>query len=577
MFAPGRAALSRAGLRDCAARLAASLRALDITRGDRVAVVLPWGPELAVAYLGVSQAAVFAPLNPAYTASEFEFYLADLDARMLITSSECGDVAAGVAARFGIPVHHVEAHPNEAAGCHSFTGPDGGDPEAIDRAGPEDVALVLHTSGTTAKPKQVPLTHRNLCTSAHNIARTLDLGENDCSLVVMPLFHIHALVSSTLAPLVAGGRMVVPPGFLAPQALDWFDEFRPTWYTCSPTIHQAILERVRKEPERIRGHSLRFLRTGAAAMPPGLHRDLEETFGVPVIEFLGMTEAAQQITSNHLPPRRRRIGSVGVPAGPEVAIMSRQGALLESGQSGEIVIRGENVTAGYAGNREANEKAFRDGWFRTGDEGCFDPDGFLYVTGRLKEMINRGGEKVWPREVDEVLLEHPGVFQVVTFAVPHVQLGEEVGAAIILQEGTKASEIEIQRFAAERLSDFKVPRVVVFRNSIPTGPTGKLQRVGLAAKLGIPAIDEKTVHGDQHYVSPRTPMEQRLQEIWQDVLGLERVGIHDHFLAIGGDSMLAIRLANRVSREFDRTLTMRTLFEAATIGEMAAALARRAE
>jgi oxalate---CoA ligase len=572
VFAPGRPALSRAGLRDCAAGISASLRALDITGSDRVAVVLPWGPELVVAYLGVTQVAVFAPLNPAYTDSEFGFYLADLDTRMLITSSECGGVAAGVAARLGIPVHYLEARPDEAAGCHSFTGPDAGDLAAVDLAGPQDVALVLHTSGTTAKPKQVPLTHRNLCTSAHNIARTLALGENDCSLVVMPLFHIHALVSSTLAPMVTGGRVVAPPGFLAPRMLDWFDEFRPTWYTCSPTIHQAILERVRKQPERIMGHSLRFLRTGAAAMPPRLHRDLEETFGVPVIEFLGMTEAAQQITSNQLPPGRRKVGSVGVPAGPEVAIMSQDGVLLPSGQSGEIVIRGDNVTAGYAGSREANEKAFHDGWFRTGDEGHFDPDGFLYLTGRLKEMINRGGEKVWPREVDEVLLEHPAVFQIVTFSIPHAQLGEVVGAAIVLQKGAEASEVEIQRFAAERLSDFKVPRVIVFLDSIPCGPTGKLQRVGLARRLGIPPIDEMTIHGDHDYVAPRTPLERRLQKIWQDILGLERVGVDDHFLAMGGDSMLATRLANQVSWEFDKTVTVRTLFEAATIREMAAML-----
>ena len=212
---------------------------------------------------------------------------------------------------------------------------------------------------------------------------------------------------------------------------------------------------------------------------------LEETFNAPVIEAYGMTEAAHQMACNPLPPRARKPGTVGVAAGPEVSIIDKQGEHLPPGSIGEVVIRGPNVTFGYQNNPEANATEFTDGWFRTGDQGVMDADGYLRLTGRLKEIINRGGEKISPREVDEVLLDHPAVIQAVTFAMPHDKLGEEVATAIILREGIAATESEIRRFASKRLANFKVPRKVLFLDEIPKGSTGKLQRIGLAQKLGL--------------------------------------------------------------------------------------------
>ena len=302
---------------------------------------------------------------------------------------------------------------------------------------------------------------------------------------VMPLFHIHGLMAATLAPLSAGGSIFCTPGFNALRFFAWLDEARPTYYTAVPTMHQAILSRARGNREILERARLRFVRSSSSSLPPQVMAELEEVFGAPVVEAYAMTEAAHQMTCNPLPPGERKPGTVGVAAGPEVLIMDAAGALLPAGSVGEVVIRGTNVTDGYENNPEANATAFSDGWFRTGDQGVMDGEGYLTITGRLKEIINRGGEKISPREVDDVLMDHPAVQQVVTFAVPHPKLGEEVAAAVVLREGMDATPQDVRDFAMTRLAAFKCPKTVVILDEIPKGPTGKLQRIGLADKLGI--------------------------------------------------------------------------------------------
>ena len=318
-----------------------------------------------------------------------------------------------------------------------------------------------------------------------NIKTTLALTGEDVCLNIMPLFHIHGLIAATLASLRAGAQVSCSPGFNALKFFAWFDEVRPTWYTAVPTMHQAILARAERNREVLGRSRLRFIRSSSASLPAPVMLELEKTFGVPVIESYGMTEAAHQMASNPLPPRPRKPGSVGIAAGPEVAILDGDGEVLGVGEVGEVSIRGPNVTLGYEANPEANAKAFTNGWFRTGDQGLLDEDGYLRLTGRLKELINRGGEKISPLEVDEVLMVHPAVAQVVTFGIPHEKLGEEVGAAVVLREGQTATERELRDFAATRLADFKVPRKIVLLSEIPKGATGKLQRIGLASKLGL--------------------------------------------------------------------------------------------
>jgi acyl-CoA synthetase (AMP-forming)/AMP-acid ligase II len=331
----------------------------------------------------------------------------------------------------------------------------------------------------------VPLSHRNVLASARHIRQTLQLGPEDVCLNIMPLFHIHGLMAATLASLAAGGQVSCTPGFNALKFFAWLDEVRPSWYTAVPTMHQAILARAERNQDVVARTRLRFVRSSSASLPPQVMVELERVFRAPVIEAYGMTEASHQMASNPLPPRQRKPGSVGLAAGPEVAVMDEVGALLPPDVVGEVVIRGPNVTRGYEANPEANAKAFTNGWFRTGDQGVLDAEGYLRLTGRLKELINRGGEKISPLEVDEVLMDHPAVQQVVTFAMPHEKLGEEVAAAVVLRDGKSATERELRDFAAMRLADFKVPRRVVLLPEIPKGATGKLQRIGLAKKLGL--------------------------------------------------------------------------------------------
>jgi acyl-CoA synthetase (AMP-forming)/AMP-acid ligase II len=483
---PGAKPLSYAGLQRLVQAAIGRLNALGLGRGDRVGLVLPNCPEMATAFVALASACTAAPLNMAYRADEFEFYLSDIQAKALILAAGSDSPARAVAAKLGIAVLELQALPEEGAGCFSLSGAGLGAQAA--QPGPAhngDVALILHTSGTTSRPKIVPLTHKNVCASARNIATTLQLTAADRELHLMPLFHIHGLIAGVLAPLAVGSQIFCTPGFNALKFFGWMKECKPTWYTAVPTMHQTILARAGGNMDVIEANPLRFLRSSSSSMPTQVIAELERVFKAPLIESYGMTEAAHQMASNPLPPAQRIPGSVGLAAGPEVAIMDNTGNLLPPGATGEVVIRGDNVTLGYENNAKANGEAFTHGWFRTGDQGSLSAEGYLTLTGRLKEIINRGGEKISPLEVDEVLMDHPAVLQVVTFAMPHDKLGEEVAACVVLREGHTLAERELRDFAATKLADFKVPKKILFMPEIPKGATGKLQRIGLAAKLGL--------------------------------------------------------------------------------------------
>ncbi len=487
LAAPSRPHLTYDALRQQIARTLATLNALGIGRNDRVALVLPNGPAMASAFLAVASCATAAPLNPGYRADEFEFYLNDLRAKALIVERGIDSPAIEVARKLGVRLIELVDNAAAPAGWFELAAVDAAPTQQCQSgcAQTDDIALILHTSGTTSRPKIVPLAQRNLCASAQNIRATLAFTTADRGLNVMPLFHIHGLMAGLLAPLAAGSSVFCTPGFNALKFFAWMSEAKPTWYTAVPTMHQAILGRAANNREVIAANPLRFVRSSSSSLPTQVIRELEATFNAPLIESYGMTEASHQMTSNPLPPRARIPGSVGIAAGPEVAIMDSAGKLLAPGETGEVVIRGANVTGGYENNPKANADAFSNGWFRTGDQGAINADGYLTLTGRLKEIINRGGEKISPLEVDETLMNHPAVQQIVTFAMPHEKLGEEVAAAVVLREGANVTEKELREFAAKRLADFKVPRKIVFLAEIPKGATGKLQRIGLAAKLGL--------------------------------------------------------------------------------------------
>jgi acyl-CoA synthetase (AMP-forming)/AMP-acid ligase II len=479
--------LSYAGLRSLSSRTIARLNELGIGRGDRVAIVAPNGPEMAAAFMCIASGAVTAPLNPGYRGDEFEFYLNDLRSKALVIERGMQSPAREVAKKLNVPIIELVPHREEGVGTFTLE-PVDTISGAASKPGPaqdDDEALVLHTSGTTSRPKIVPLLQRNLMATARNISGTLLLKPEDICLNIMPLFHIHGLMAAVLSSVNAGAAVHCTPGFNALKFFGWLEEVKPTWYTAVPTMHQAILARAERNLDIVARSRLRLIRSSSSSLPPQVMLELERVFRAPVIESYGMTEAAHQMASNPLPPRPRKPGFVGVAAGPEVGIMDEQNKLLGAGEIGEIVIRGPNVTPGYEANPEANAKAFTAGWFRTGDQGSIDSEGYLQLTGRLKELINRGGEKISPVEVDVVLMDHPSVAQCVTFAVPHDKLGEEVAAAVVLREGTTATERELRDFAATKLADYKVPRKIVLLAEIPKGATGKLQRIGLAQKLGL--------------------------------------------------------------------------------------------
>lgn len=548
---------------------ARQLRAFGLREGDPVAVVLPNGPEMALAFLGVTAAAVCAPLNPALTRSELEFYLDDLDARAVIVldGADHEVIAAAVERNISVLSFALSEQLHDAA---QITLAGNVATSESSTKFDESVALVLHTSGTTARPKIVPLSHANLAASSRNIATHVQLTNADRCGNIMPLFHIHGLMAGLAAPLSAGGSVLCTTGYSAPHVLGWFESERVTWTTAVPTLLQSLAEQARAHPEQLPSKPLRFLRSSSASLPPLVMHDLEQRFNAPVVEAYGMTEAAHQMCCNPLPPGERRAGSVGVAAGPEVAIMANDGTLTLPGVIGEVVIRGKNVTTGYATtDAQINERAFTNGWFRTGDQGTIDDAGYLTLTGRLKEIINRGGEKIAPREIDEVLLDHPAVRQALCFAVPDSRLGEQIAAIVVAHTDATIRERELREFASLRLAPFKVPRRIVIADSIPTGATGKLQRIGLAQRLGLDELDATTAQ--QPHTAPTNPVEQLVHSWWAEILGIKHeISIFDHFLDLGGDSLLAAKLLGMASTELGITIHMLDFFDAPTIAAQSA-------
>lgn len=461
-------------LRQQVQAVADALAAFGIRRGDRVGIALPNGLPTIVAFLAASTAGTAAPLNPGYKEEEFRFYLDDTGARVLLLPPE-GAEEARRAAGDEVPMLTVEMDASGTVRLPEISEAIPTGPPAID-----DVALILHTSGSTGRPKRVPLSHANLTISAGNVARSYGLSASDVSLCVMPLFHVHGLVASTLATLATGGTIVVPAKFNPLSFWRVARDHGVTWYSAVPTIHQLLLARVEPGAAKPAGaEKLRFIRSCSASLPPQVMHDLEAAFGAPVLEAYGMTEAAHQMASNPLPPGDRRPGSVGRGTDVRVSIMDGNGQHLAPGERGEVVIQGPNVIQGYENNPEANATSFTDGWFRTGDQGFLDEHGYLTLVGRLKELINRGGEKISPREIDEVLLTHPAIAEAVCFGVPHPTWGEEVEAVVVLRpadSGGTATGPDLLAYCKERLAEFKRPKQIHISTTIPRTATGKIQR-----------------------------------------------------------------------------------------------------
>lgn len=596
-----------------------ALRRSGIEKGDRVAVVVPEGAANAVACLAVMSAATCAPLYRGYSRSEFEALLTSLAAKAVVLEKGDDSTVREVATSMGLRIFELESLRNGQAGTFilrvvettsTIPGAEKSSVETVEQrvdkskqsVTADDTALLLFTSGTSARPRLVPLSHDNIGASAASIGSALDLTHRDRCLFAMPLHHIHGL-STLFATIFSGGSFVAMPGFSVDSFLACLDEFRPTWYSASPTIHRGILDQVSAERRDLHGCGLRFARSASAAIPEQLIFDLERTLGVPLIEAYGMTEASPQIASNRLPPFERKSGSVGISAGPEVGIMDGAGVLQPPGATGEVVVRGRNVMRGYLNEPSS---VFVDGWMRTGDLGHIDADGYLFITGRLKEIINRGGEKFSPRSIEDVLMEHPAIEQSAAFGVAHPMLGEDVAVAIVLrpyfQESLQRSESnpdrqqhfidEIREFCATRLTHFQVPQTIVVVDEIPPGPTGKPNRTELAKQLlasenGRSTSENRagTFKSGQRTPStgrskriagePRNAAERRIATLFTEVLRVPSIDISNDFFALGGHSLAATQVVARLQNIFNLSLPPNTVFENPTVAQLAEYIGQR--
>ncbi|MCJ1313426.1 hypothetical protein MMC25_007104 [Agyrium rufum] len=481
---PSPLTITYAQLSDEVASFQRKLAALGIAPQSAVSIALPNSYEFIIAFLAASwQRAIAAPLNAAYKQDEFEFYIDDLSSALAI-------VPEGAFASDGAAVRAARKYKAAIAECY-FDGKEvvldvkdagklkGHENKTVEKAQPDDVALVLHTSGTTGRPKAVPLTHRNLTRTMKNIQATYSLTPQDRTLLVMPLFHVHGLLAGFLAPLHSGGSVIVPPKFSASDFWDNFTTYKATWYTAVPTIHQILLKNPPSETPAIR-----FIRSCSSPLSPKTFHELEKAFKAPVLEAYAMTEAAHQMTSNPLPPAKRYPGSVGIGQGVEIAILDQEGKEVPQGSEAEICIRGENVTKGYLNNPSANESSFTaSGFFRTGDQGKKDADGYVIITGRIKELINKGGEKISPIEIDNVVAQNENVAEAVSFAIEDEMYGQDVGVAVVLKDGKSVEERVLREWIKEKVAKFKVPKKIYFTDVMPKTATGKVQRRMVAAAM----------------------------------------------------------------------------------------------
>ncbi len=481
LITPDQPSLTYQQLRENVIELVAQLQSFGLQRGQRIAIAMNNGVPMAITFIAAALCGTAAPLNPKYKREEFAFYYEDTQAQALITLSP-GSVDAIAALRPDIILIHAKVNADNTLSFELVKTPS----QLVSTVNPEfpevdDVAMILHTSGTTSRPKRVPIRHRHLIASADNIISAYSLTPADTTLCLMPLFHVHGLVGCLLSTLASGGTLVCPNGFNALEFWKLVATYKPTWYSAAPTMHQTILARAERNTAIVEANCFRFIRSSSASLPTVIIEQMEATLHAPVLEAYSMTEASHMMTTNPLPPQERKIGSVGYGFGVEVGIMDDIGNLLPPGSLGEVVVKAPNVIDGYENNPEANATAFVNGWFRTGDQGRIDQDGYLFLTGRIKELINRGGEKISPLEVDNVLLRHPAVLEALAFAVPHKSLGEDIHAAVVLKAEVNAKELI--EYCSTMLADFKVPQQIYILPELPRGATGKLQRLAMAKLL----------------------------------------------------------------------------------------------
>jgi len=568
LTAPNRPPLSYLRLAELLGRTHADFLQLGLTPSHRAGLLVAQGPETVTTMFSLMRCATCVPFNATLPEAELATLLARARLDCLVANAETSPAAVSAARGLRIPLLRVTPVPAGAAGEFAVAGGEVVSPPR--EPNPAGLAAVLHTSGTTGPPKRVPLTHANLLASANSFREWLQLGPDDRLLASMPAHNTAFTLA--LVTFTAGAGICCIPGFYGAQFFGWMDEIRPTWMWLPPSFLQELVARPDFPSDLAARCPLRFIRTGAAPITPQVQVEVERRFGAPVLVMYGMSEAAPQISCNPLPPAKRKPGSVGLPVGPELRIAGADGHPHAPGVEGEVQVRGPNVMAGYEDDPEANRAAFRDGWFRTGDLGYLDDDGYLFLTGRIKEMINRGGEKISPYEIESALRSHPAVAEAAVFPLPHARLGEIPAAAVVVRHGETVSETELRAYAATQLARFQVPARIMIVSEIPKGAAGKIQRAVLAERLGLEGGTEPAARAP--FRAPSTDLEVELARLWSEILHVEGIGLDDSFESLGGDSFAATLLHAELAEGFGaREHLLETLDpERLTIGRLAQTL-----
>ena len=550
-------------------------------QGDVIGLVMPNGPEMALTLLGCSMHCTVAPIDPAFGPAEVKAVLQRVGARAVVVSAHAR-AAMDAAAQLGVPAlaaplaeHGPIGRSNDLALRTNRISP----------VSPDHVMIMLQTSGTTGQPKRVPLRMANIGGQACNMSDSMALAPTDSSLVMMPLFHMHGF-SCITASLWSGGRCICTPGYDPSRFFNWLLEQRPTWYSAVPTVHADICQVLEREPTRAKGHALKFVRSLSAALPAEVRQCTEQHLGVAIVEHYGLSEALSPLT---IKEATSAPGAVGKPYRCDIIVADELGAPAAMGQEGEVLVRGDVVIAHYAEDDTVNAASFHGGWLRTGDLGKFDANGNLYITGRLKEIINRGGEKISPHEVESVAAAYPGIKQAAVFGVAHSTLGEDVAMAYTVN-GLSVGEGDLRRWLQAHLAPHKVPKRFIKVDSIPATATGKVKRAQLADLLGLAvhavrtspdagiAYEEIPTNVPEHHPGPKSEraptkhLEQAVAMLWAQVLRRERIYLDDDFFALGGDSLSGVRVCSQLKELHGYDVSLAHLFRAPTLAQFVAQL-----
>ena len=547
-----------------------TLRLAGLSRDARIAISMGDGPQGALAIVAVACSAVSIPLDPRQTLSENEKCFAAIRPDALLVVEGSNSAARSLAERKDVTI--IEAAHTQGTLGFSIAPPKSGIGVSLDDPDPEAPAFILQTSGTAAEPKLVPYSHRNMLAAAARCQTWFDLTPQDRCLSVSPVFYAHGLKITVCTPFLTGGTVTFPKDAAKFDYSEWFGELKPTWYSAGPTLHRLVLDQSKSRANVSARHSLRFILSSGAPLSRDVLKGLEDAMGVSVLEHYSSSEASL-IAANLPKPGYSKLGTCGIPWPDSLIVMAPDGRQLPSGKHGDVLVRGPTVISEYLNALELSRTRFVAGWFKTGDIGSIDEEGFLTVHSRKDDLINRGGEKISPVEVDDALMRHPAIAEAAAYAVPHPRLGEDIAAAIVLRPGMTVRPVELRQFLREQLGAFKVPRRIVIRDQLPKGQTGKVLRRQLADTAA-----ESRITATQ--LVENAPLDSnlvlQLTELWQRLLKISPISVDDDFIENGGDSLLAVEMVAEVEQVTGLTVPNSILFEATTIRQLAQRLSKRA-